>query len=396
MYAATIEQYQGAISNALSEGQIETLKTIYYFPGSSATAKELASALNYSGYQAANRQVGQIGRAISQYTGIIPPDYSGGDRAMRPAYYLLIGDYDKKSGWMMWAELKKALENLKLVSREESLERNLSFKDDLTSIISRNAYLFAWNPNKWDWVNLDRDFDEYCICGKVTLSWICRSYKNINPGDRAFLMRLGSNPKGIMGSGTVVSEPFWSDEDKDVPCVLIEFDVLLHPERDEILTLDLLDAANLKGQLWTPQASGISIKRDLVYELEKTWFEFLGPSIFERDFMTDTTESTRTFIEGAATQILQTRYERNAYARDQCLRHYGYACKVCDFDFEKVYGNIGYKFIHVHHLTKMSAIGEEYHINPVEDLRPVCPNCHAMLHKRNPPLKIEELKKIIM
>ncbi len=40
----------------------------------------------------------------------------------------------------------------------------------------------------------------------------------------------------------------------------------------------------------------------------------------------------------------------------------------------------------------LSEIGQEYKVDPINDLRPVCPNCHTMLHKQNPPLAIEELK----
>lgn len=92
---------------------------------------------------------------------------------------------------------------------------------------------------------------------------------------------------------------------------------------------------------------------------------------------------------------MQTRYERNIYARKECIRHYGYSCSVCDFNFEKFYGSLGYKFIHVHHLTQVATIKQEYKVDPIQDLRPVCPNCHSMLHKQNPPLTIDELKDII-
>ena len=62
---------------------------------------------------------------------------------------------------------------------------------------------------------------------------------------------------------------------------------------------------------------------------------------------------------------------------------------------EKTYGEIGKNFIHIHHLVKISDIKEEYMIDPIEDLRPVCPNCHAMLHKKEPPFTIEELKGML-
>ncbi len=58
----------------------------------------------------------------------------------------------------------------------------------------------------------------------------------------------------------------------------------------------------------------------------------------------------------------------------------------------QVYGDFGKNYIEVHHLRQIADIGEEYEIKPIEDLRPVCANCHRMLHKERPPPAIEELK----
>ncbi len=102
-----------------------------------------------------------------------------------------------------------------------------------------------------------------------------------------------------------------------------------------------------------------------------------------------------TLFEGAKKKIIVNSYERNNKARRLCIKHYGVKCQVCNFDFEKTYGEIGKKFIHIHHLVRISDIKEEYMIDPIEDLRPVCPNCHAMLHKKEPPFTIEELKGML-
>lgn len=99
--------------------------------------------------------------------------------------------------------------------------------------------------------------------------------------------------------------------------------------------------------------------------------------------------------EGTKKQITVNAYERSLQARQECIEHYGTKCSICNFDFEKVYGEIGKGFIHVHHLKPLSEIDEQYKINPIEDLRPVCPNCHAMLHKRKPAYSIEEIKNLI-
>jgi 5-methylcytosine-specific restriction protein A len=93
--------------------------------------------------------------------------------------------------------------------------------------------------------------------------------------------------------------------------------------------------------------------------------------------------------------VTLTVYERNPFARKACLNHYGYVCKVCDFNFETTYGEIGKYFIHVHHLRHIATIGEAYVVDPIKDLRPVCPNCHAMLHRKKEGLSIEFLKSLM-
>lgn len=49
----------------------------------------------------------------------------------------------------------------------------------------------------------------------------------------------------------------------------------------------------------------------------------------------------------------------------------------------KQYGSLGKGFIHVHHKIPLSEIGDEYEVDYVNDLIPVCPNCHAMLHRKS-------------
>jgi 5-methylcytosine-specific restriction protein A len=92
---------------------------------------------------------------------------------------------------------------------------------------------------------------------------------------------------------------------------------------------------------------------------------------------------------------LVNRYERDPTARKECIKIWGCLCAVCDFDFSVVYGEIGREFIHVHHLTKISSLKSGYLLDPRNDLRPVCPNCHAMLHKKDPPFSIDELRQVL-
>jgi predicted HNH restriction endonuclease len=100
-------------------------------------------------------------------------------------------------------------------------------------------------------------------------------------------------------------------------------------------------------------------------------------------------------FEGTKKEIIVNAYERSSKARKECIERYGYKCTICKFDFEKIYGEIGKNFIHVHHIKPLSEIDEKYKIDPIEDLRPVCPNCHAMLHKRIPAYSINEIVNLI-
>lgn len=106
-------------------------------------------------------------------------------------------------------------------------------------------------------------------------------------------------------------------------------------------------------------------------------------------------EISEGLFEGIKRTITVNSYERNPKARQICIAYWKAICAVCSFDFEQTYGEIGKGFIHVHHLVKISDIGDEYEVDPINDLIPVCPNCHSMLHKKEPPIPINELKSII-
>jgi hypothetical protein len=105
------------------------------------------------------------------------------------------------------------------------------------------------------------------------------------------------------------------------------------------------------------------------------------------------TYESAVFLEGARDDVVQSKRERDPAARAACIRAHGYSCAVCSFDFSARYGTLGDKFIHVHHLKPLSE-GEQT-VNPRTDMRPVCPNCHAMLHRRNPPMTIEALRLLL-
>lgn len=100
-------------------------------------------------------------------------------------------------------------------------------------------------------------------------------------------------------------------------------------------------------------------------------------------------------VEGASFTVQVSAFERNPVARHKCIAHYGTSCTACGFSFGAAYGSSAEGHIHVHHLRPLASIGEEYVIDPIKDLRPVCANCHAVIHLRQPPYSIEEVKGML-
>jgi hypothetical protein len=99
--------------------------------------------------------------------------------------------------------------------------------------------------------------------------------------------------------------------------------------------------------------------------------------------------------EGAILKTLRRVYVRDPNARRQCIDKYGLKCFICEFSFKKRYRKVADGFIHVHHVRPLSHIRKRHTVDPIKDLRPVCPNCHAVLHLRNPAYRVEQVKSFL-
>lgn len=117
-------------------------------------------------------------------------------------------------------------------------------------------------------------------------------------------------------------------------------------------------------------------------------------SHFESVFPEEVSEK---YQEGSVKSVLVNKYERNPVAKRKCIEHFGAKCQICGFKFSEKYGDAFENKIHVHHIKPLSEIGEEYEINPITDLIPVCPNCHMVLHSKgkNEVYSIDDVRKMI-
>lgn len=183
-------------------------------------------------------------------------------------------------------------------------------------------------------------------------------------------------------------ENFWTDLETyyngiTFVCARLQ---LLEEYTDDRLSLAKLREHGVKGNIQSVQ----SCPEDSIGFL-------LNPIEDEQTEITDieNPDDNEDFFEGTEKQVTTNKYERNRAARKKCIELKGLKCLVCGRNFEETYGEIGKGFIHVHHLVPISSIGKEYQINVEQDLAPVCPNCHYMLHRKEPPYTIEELQRMM-
>jgi hypothetical protein len=121
------------------------------------------------------------------------------------------------------------------------------------------------------------------------------------------------------------------------------------------------------------------------------WFADRGMDHF---LSPDEISQGNSLLEGAGRWVIVNAYERNPEARRQCISTYGTDCCICGFRFGDVYGPEAEGYIHVHHLRPLSEVGGTYVVDPERDLRPVCPNCHAVLHLGKRCRSIEEVQQL--
>jgi 5-methylcytosine-specific restriction protein A len=116
---------------------------------------------------------------------------------------------------------------------------------------------------------------------------------------------------------------------------------------------------------------------------------------YNEEFETSSHQTLLIGKEGKQKIVFSTIFERDPRLRTQALLIHGFSCFGCRFNFEKTYGEIGRNFIHIHHTKPLYETGET-EINPMTDLIPLCPNCHAIVHRNKySVLSLEELRQLI-
>ena len=162
------------------------------------------------------------------------------------------------------------------LKRNDDTHFTIGFKQENENATGR-AWLITWNKNNWQWDNYLELCEETKNGHSFSDEWACA---NTNPkiGDEVFLLKLGDHPRGIIGHGIVNQPSHEADhydsakasEGKTEKAIGVEFDRLIDYDKEHFITQEELND-RCPGQHWSPQASGIEIKPEVLPELHSLW-----------------------------------------------------------------------------------------------------------------------------
>ena len=140
--------------------------------------------------------------------------------------------------------------------------------------------ILKWNPAiscvsmedmKWAvqelWNSLESDFN-----------WSIYDWEKAEKGDRVFMLRVGRGKVGIIASGWLSSDAYegedWRGTDEKRHYADILFDVMIHPQRNNILDTKVLQK-EIPTVDWKGGHSGVVISEEEAARLESVWNNFL-------------------------------------------------------------------------------------------------------------------------
>lgn len=182
---------------------------------------------------------------------------------------------------------------------------------------------------------------------------------------------------------------FWNDRDEYERSKSGKYARLKLLEQVNTNHLDL-DALKAHGLSAAPQGP-IKVSEDLRIYIEKYFNDFYVDGYF-----TDVHEDEQ-YHEGHVRSVKVNIFERSSIARGKCIEHHGDSCLICGLNFGEKYGELGKGFIHIHHLKPLHSIRQDYVVDYKKDLIPVCPNCHAIIHRipGGEEMSIEKIREIL-
>jgi 5-methylcytosine-specific restriction enzyme A len=257
------------------------------------------------------------------------------------------------------------------------------------------TYLLVWNPKRWNWLNDDIARESVQRDGEFFIEWACQS-KSVQPGDRVFLIKVGSPPKGIFASGYAASTPKMgphyiqerADRGDQRQFIDVKLDTLLNPG-EAILDRERLSHGVLGKMHWDSQSSGVRIPDEVAMALEQEW------ASYTKQQRRIGSAPELIVVEGLGREATVYVRGRSKKLRDLALQGANGVCVTCDVDYSKLLNGNGVRVLQVHHKKQLAA-SQTPRPTRVSDLAVVCANCHALIHmdpKRAVP--VEQLRQML-
>lgn len=243
------------------------------------------------------------------------------------------------------------------------------------------SYLLLWNPDRFSFDDLPRLIDRLDAGERPQDNWSTGVRRSMPIGSKVFLLRVGQEPKGIVGEAFTTGDPVagrhWQGDGEAV-YVSLRWTSLIDPSVEPPL-----DRAGLPIPERV-QGGGIEIAPEDAALIEAAWGEHLAR------------------LEGAATISVVEGQEvvglRRHRRRERSLRgakleaSVDLVCEVCGLNLDERFGDAASRIIEVHHLHP---IGDGERVTTLDDLALVCPTCHRYIHSRVPMLTIPSAREYL-
>ena len=266
------------------------------------------------------------------------------------------------------------------------------------------AVVLGWNPTTAFGAGPGRsDYSMAAAAVETTglygTRWRVGRGQRMDRGTDVWLFVQGRHGRGLLGHGIVAAAP---QPGAALPARLgllagIVFDLLL-PHGDA-LPAEMLPTSVPELNWNAVRSTGTAVPARGEAALRAAWASYLCSRPVPAEWLgaaDPTVPLPGSMPQEALRQIAVNRFECDPDGVQRCVAFHGTSCAACGLSMEHMYGPAGAAFVQVHHVVPPSALGPGYTLDPVSDLVPMCPNCHAMAHRGVPaPYTPAELRQML-
>jgi hypothetical protein len=419
--AALYSDALARLSGRMSDIQRALLAAHYRAPGHAATARELAEATGIAEWEVVNAQYGRLGAMLRDAL-----DFRAeGQQSYAIASFLPPGVRGNTEWlWIMHPELAEALSSQGWAVPAESVVRQRP-SDDVTRFWTCHWQFRLWRDD------INAEFAPVCLSASNsftkrgvsvgdTVYIVSLSGGQLYLGGRMVVKRIVSREEAVRlwDNGNLYDAEEWivDPEKQGTPLHLhrrldsaltkrLRFDSNSGPKEPFFVSDTDLDNQATRGVRRLTRESAALLDRIIEVtdrlprsaQVVTVTAEMLAGAwpIPDEFRLPEEVPAGMAYSEGSIRRVEVNRYERDAEARLACIAAHGTVCCVCGFSFGAAYGAEADGYIHVHHVRPLAEAGGERAVDPVEDLRPVCPNCHAVLHLGGQCRSIERVRDLL-